>query len=330
MRAVAVTALLGEPALVELPKPDPEPGEVRVRIEYAALNPRDWQRADAPAAGSSPQGLPHVLGVDFAGRVDMIGRGPSRFRVGDAVFGRVAHPLPGRGAYADYVSVHQDSPIALVPAGLSLKVAAALPTAGTAACQILAASGAGEGDSLLIVGAAGGIGSYLTQLASARGVRVLAAVRGDERRRMAILGAARTLDVSAGPESLPTAVREGCPQGVDALADLVSETPDAFAAHVALVREGGIALTTRGATGTPGNRTRHVGPPPVDFRLAPSALLLDALAAAVTSGAFVVPIDVELPLEKAPGALAQNRAGGARGKTVFVLRPGGGAGHPTR
>ncbi|MFD6422044.1 NADP-dependent oxidoreductase [Streptomyces sp. NPDC060198] len=329
MRAVAVTAFPSEAELVELPKPDPAPGEVRVRVEYAALNPGDWQRADDPAARSSSRGFPHVLGVDFAGRVDMIGRGPSRFRVGDPVFGRVAHPLPGGGAYADYVSVHQDSPIAPVPTGLSLKAAAALPTAGTAACQILAATGAGEGESLLIVGAAGGIGSYLTQLASARGVHVLAAVRGDERRRMAILGATRTLDVSAGPESLLAAVRELYPHGVNALADLVSETPQAFAAHAALVREGGVVLTTRGATDGPGNPAQHGGPPPVDFRLAPSALLLDALAAAVTSGAFVVPIDIELPLEKAPEALAQNRAGGARGKTVFALGPSG-AGHHHR
>ncbi|MGW1465465.1 NADP-dependent oxidoreductase [Streptomyces sp. NPDC002308] len=324
MRAIAVTALHGEPALTELPKPDPEPGEVRVRIEYAALNPYDWQRADDPAAGTAPGRLPHILGVDFAGRVDMIGRGPSRFRVGDPVFGMVTAPLPGGGAYAEYVSVHQDSAIAPVPTGLSLKAAAALPTAATAACQILAATGAGEGESLLIVGAAGGVGSYLTQLASARGVRVLAAVRGDENRRMTILGAARTLDVSAGPEALPAAVRELCPQGVNALADLVSETPDAFAEHAALVRDGGIALTTRGAGGT---RTPHTGPLPVDFRLAPTALLLDALATAVTSGAFVVPIDLELPLEKAPEALAQNRAGGARGKTVFALRHCGTAAH---
>lgn len=316
MRAITVSALRAEPLLTEIPKPDPAAGEVRVRIEYAALNPYDWQLTEDPRVDAPPVVFPLVVGVDFAGRVDMIGPGHNRFRVGDPVFGRVAAPLAGRGTYCEYVSVHQDSPIALVPTGLPLRAAAALPSAGMAAAQILEATAARDGDFLLIVGAAGGVGGCLTQFASARGVRVLAAVRGDERRRMTILGAARTIDTAAGPDSLPTAVREICPDGVDALVDLVSGTPQAFAAHTALVRDGGIALTTRGITGP---RPAGEGPVPVDFRLAPSAALLDSLAAAVTGGAFVIPIDIELPLEKAPEALAQNRAGGARGKTVFVL-----------
>lgn len=90
MRAIAVSTFGAEPALVELPKPEPGAGEVRVRIEYAALNPCDWQAArGSPDAGPAPRVFPLVVGVDFAGRVDMIGCGANRFRVGDQVFGRI-------------------------------------------------------------------------------------------------------------------------------------------------------------------------------------------------------------------------------------------------
>ncbi|HWU07834.1 MAG TPA: NADP-dependent oxidoreductase, partial [Streptomyces sp.] len=263
--------------------------------------------------GSHPPVLPFVLGTDFAGRVDMIGSGDNVFRVGDPVFGRVTAPPPGRcGAYSEYVCVPQDSPIALVPRDVPLRIAAALPTAGTAAAQILSDAAVRSGRSLLVIGAAGGVGSFLTQLAAARGTRVVAAVRGDERRRTAALGATAAVDTTTGPEALEAAVRRLYPDGVDALVDLVSTDAASFAAYASLVRDGGVVVTTRGVAAPPGV-TR------ADFRPAPDAALLDELASAVARGELDVPVDMELPLEKAPQALVQNHAGGARGKTVFVI-----------
>ncbi|WP_327208388.1 NADP-dependent oxidoreductase [[Kitasatospora] papulosa] len=323
MRAIAVSAFRAEPGLVELPKPDPGAGEVRVKVEYAALNPLDWQTldrqalgrrtADGTPPGASPHVVPFVLGTDFAGRVDMIGSGDNRFRVGDAVFGRVTAPPPGRcGAYAEYVCVPQDSPIALVPRDMPLHAAAALPSAGTTAAQILSSTAVRSGLSLLVVGATGGVGSFLTQLAAARGTAVVAAVRGDEGRRMKALGATATIDTTHGPEASASAVRALYPEGVDALVDLVSTDTASFAAYAALLRDGGVAVTTRSVAAPPGVAWS-------DYRLAPTAALLDELASAVARGELEVPIDMELPLEKAPQALTQNRAGGARGKTVFAV-----------
>ncbi|MEU2247512.1 NADP-dependent oxidoreductase [Streptomyces sp. NPDC019224] len=325
MRAIAVSALRADPVLVELPKPEPRPGEVRVRIEYASLNPLDWQVVDGSAGdlAPAPRSFPFVLGVDYAGRVDMIGEGENRFHVGDAVFGRAgvtgtaAAPEAG-GTYGEYVCVPQDSAITLVPRGLDPRAAAALPSAGMAAAQILEAVALRGHDTLLVVGAAGGIGCCLTQLARARDIRVIAAVRGDERSRMGSLGAAATVDLTAGPPA--GALRSACPDGIDALADLASAAPDGFAAHAAAVRPGGIALSTRGAAA--GARLPE-GVRGVDFRLDPSPVLLDVLAAGAADGILRVPIDTELPLEEAPQALKRNRAGGARGKTVIGLhRPG--------
>ncbi|MFB8118533.1 NADP-dependent oxidoreductase [Streptomyces sp. NPDC055962] len=313
MRAIAVSAFCAEPCLVEIPKPDPEAGEVRVKVEYAALNPLDWQTADGPPGGAVPHVFPLVLGTDFAGRVDMIGSGDNIFRVGDPVFGRVTAPPLGRcGAYAEYVCVPQRSPIALVPPDLPLRIAAALPSAGTTAAQILSSTAVRSGLSLLVVGATGGVGSFLTQLAAARGTGVVAAVRGDEGRRMGELGATATVDTTAGAQAMEAAVRDLYPDGVDALVDLVSTDAASFAAYASLVRDGGVTVTTRGVPAPPGVAW-------TDFRLAPSAVLLEELAAEVARGELGVPVDMELPLEKAPQALAQNRAGGARGKTVFVI-----------
>ncbi|WP_299529861.1 NADP-dependent oxidoreductase [uncultured Streptomyces sp.] len=318
MRAVAVSAPHRAPVLAELPKPVPGQGELRVRVEYAALNPGDWQAADAVGNGPETVPLPLVVGVDFAGRVDMIGPGDNRFRVGDRVVGRVCEPGPGRGAYAEYVAVHEDSPVTLVPRRLSLRSAAALPTAGTAAAQLLDASGARNGDSLLIIGAAGGVGTFLTQLAAARGMRVVAAVRGNARLGMTALGAALTVDTSAGPETLGPAVRGAHPDGVDVLVDLVAADPTEFGVHVSLVRDGGTALSTRGAASAAGPAAEGPRVVRTDFRLAPGRDSLERLAAAVADGALRVLVDAELPLEKAPDALDRNRAGGARGKTLFA------------
>ncbi|WP_406094975.1 NADP-dependent oxidoreductase [Streptomyces sp. NBC_01013] len=318
MRAIAVSTFRGDPAPVEVPKPEPGPGQVRVRIEYASLNPHDWQLADGTLDGLAPQLFPLVVGADYAGRVDMIGSGDNRFRVGDHVFGRSGGPAAGAGTYCDYVCVPQESAIALVPRGLDARIAAALPTAGMAAAQILEAVSLRGHESLMVVGAAGGVGSCLTQLARARDVRVIAAVRGDERSRMGSLGARVTIDVTDGPAA--EAIRAACPDGVDALADLASATPEAFAEHASTLRPGAIALSTRGAAA---GAALPRGVRGLDFRLDPSPVLLDVLAAGAAEGVLRVPVDIELPLEKAPQALDRNRTGGARGKTVIVLREHG-------
>ena len=229
MRAVAVKAFRAEPELIQVPKPDPAEGEVLVKVEYAALNPVDWQAADGALDGTAPHVFPLVLGYDFAGRIDVVGPGDNRFRVGDAVFGQAGRPPVGTGTFAEYVTMPQDAAIAFVPDGLSFRTAALLPTAGTTAAQILAAAGVTAGQSVLVVGAAGGVGSILTQLAAARGLLVLAAVRGHEEGRMSELGAAVTIDSTA--HDLVSAYGMPARRGIDALIDLVSSDPKTFAAN---------------------------------------------------------------------------------------------------
>jgi len=310
MRAVGVKQLGAEPVELEVAKPTPGPGEVLVRVEAAGLNPVDGFVVSG-VYGSFP--LPLVMGLDFAGRVEAAGPGVSRFTAGDAVFGQA--PLPG-GTYAEYVVVPQDSPVAHAPDSIDLKTAAALPTAGMTALDIIDKARIRGGESMVILGAAGGVGTFLTQLASARGVRVIAVTRGDESIRMGLFGAALAVDTTE--ERLEDRLqRDEYPEGVDVLIDLVSAAPTEFEANRALVHDGGVALTTRGVA--PEHGAVQSGVEEINFVMQPSAELLSALAKEVDAGALKVYVESEVPLEQAPHAVARNKAGGARGKTIVKL-----------
>ena len=313
MRAVAVAELKAAPQLIDTPQPAPAGDEVLVRVEAAGLNPLDWRIADGLLDGTLPHEFPLIMGVDFAGRVQEAGAGVTRFAVGDAVYGqRLSSPV-GSGTYAEYVVVPQGAPIAQAPEVVPLSTAAGAPTAGMTALQIVDEVALPPRASLLIVGAGGGVGTFLTQFAVAEGVRVLAATRGPDHQRMGTYGAAATLDVAERP--LAERVREECPEGVDALVDLACG-PEEFAEHAELVRDGGLALSTLRAAEKDAPYARRVRA--TNFAHAASTDSLERLAAEIDSGRVIVPITTEVPLDQAPDALARHRAGGVRGKTVLL------------
>ena len=304
MRAVGVRDYGATPELLDLPKPAAGPGQVLVRVEAAGVNPVDLAIA-AGAFGRPP--LPLVLGVDFAGRVEAVGPGVTRYSPGDPVFGRAA------GTYAEYVVVDEAGPMVAAPDAVELKTAAALPTAGMTALGILDAAEVRAGESLLLIGAAGGVGTFLTQLAAARDARVVAVTRGDESVRLGLFGAAVTVDATT--QDVARRIRgEEYPQGVDVLVDLVSADPQAFEANKDLVHDGGVAVSTRGATREHGEV--QSGVEEVAFVVQPSAELLAALAKAVDGGSLRVFVEEEVPLAEAAGAVARVAGGGARGKTI--------------
>ena len=303
MRAVGVKDYGATPELLDVPKPAAGPGQVLVRVEAAGVNPVDAILASG-VHGRPP--LPLVMGVDFAGRVEAVGAGVTRYTAGDPVFGRAA------GTYAEYVVVDESGPIGPAPDAVELKTAAALPT-GLTALGILDAAEVRGGESLLLIGAAGGVGTFLTQLASARDARVVAVTRGDESVRLGLFGAAVTIDTSA--EDVADRVRgDEYPQGVDVLVDLVSADGEAFEANKKLVHDGGVAVSTRGATRERGSV--QSGVEEIAFRVQPSAELLAALAKEVDGGTLRVFVEAEVPLEQAPQAVARIQHGGARGKTI--------------
>jgi len=243
MEALALSSFDEPPALIEVPDPIVQAGEVLVRVAAASLNPYDAFVASGAAQGYMAYEFPAVLGGDLAGTVEALGDGVDGFGVGDRVFGMMGRkPSVHDGTFGGF-AVPQAAAIAPTPDRVSDTDASTLGVAGTTAIEAVDAVEPAEGTMLLIIGATGGIGSFAIQLATLRGARVIATVRPGDEGFVASLGAAETVDYTAGTIA---AIRERYPDGVDALIDAVG-TGEGFEAAVGLVRKGGRASSTRGA-----------------------------------------------------------------------------------
>ena len=235
MRGFAVRNFGEAPALYDLPTPDADSAFL-IRITYAGINPLDTILAERLTATSK---YPFVLGVDFAGIVEHAPAGELSLRAGERVFGMART----HGAYAEYTAVApgmKTEPLARIPDGVTDEQAAALPIAGITALRSLELLGVTEGQCLVVMGATGGVGGYTVQMARARGVHVIATVRGDvdEARR---LGAEEVYDTEA--VDVPGALRRSHPDGVDAVLDLVNSA-DAIKRDAEVIRPGGRLVST--------------------------------------------------------------------------------------
>jgi NADPH:quinone reductase len=312
MHAVGVRKFGAVPELLAVPVPSPAEGEILVRLDAAGINPFDWKISDGLFRDKRPHVFPLILGVDGAGTVSEVGPTAERFQVGDRVFGQFLHDPVGRGTYAESVVVPEGNALVLIPPKLTSAVAAALPTAGMAALDCLEDLQLARGQTLLAVGASGGIGSIAVPLAAAAGVRVLAVARAASQERLRTLGAAESIDV-ASPDPVGE-VRRLAPQGVDALLVMAGDASD-FARWAAVVRPAGVAVSTIYTAGKiPGIRAENLN-------LQPRADLLERLVRAVAEGKVRSPVERTIPLSEAPAAVAEGRAGNLSGKTVIRLNP---------
>ena len=314
MRAITVTEYGATPAVAELPTPEPEPGQVLIKLRAAGMNPMDRTLASG-AWKPMPATFPMVLGADCAGVVEELGEGASRFSVGDDLFGQLfIAPLGSAGTYAEYVAVGEDAPLARVPDGLDDVVAAALPTAGGAGLAVVDLLEPLTDKTVLIVGAGGGVGSFATQFAANAGANVIANVRSRDAERMRAYGATETIDHTEVP--VLDAVRQAHPDGIDALIDVVSDAAR-FAALAPLVRPGGTAVTAQYVADE--QALRAAGVTGINFALQMSSELLERVAEAVADGRIVAPPITRISLEDAPAALDPAQARPAGGKTVITF-----------
>jgi NADPH2:quinone reductase len=312
MRAITVNEYGAAPALTEMPDPRPGPGQVLIKTEAAGMNPMDRTIADGGWKEAMPASFPLILGADLAGVIEAVGEGAGKFMPGDEVFGQLlVAPLGAAGTYAEYVAVTEDAPLARLPKGLEPSIAAALPTAGVTALEIVESLEPLDGKTVLIVGAAGGVGSFATQLAANAGAQVIAVAPAGADGRMRDYGAAEMVDRTQ--TSVPDAVGRTHPQGIDVLIDLASDA-DGFATLAALVRPGGTALTTRYVADTDALASREVAG--VNFRVSMSSAVLERLADAVVNGRIVVPPITRVELDAVPGL---NGGGHAGGKSVITF-----------
>jgi NADPH:quinone reductase-like Zn-dependent oxidoreductase len=218
MRAVLADAFGGPEVLelLDIDVPEPGPGQVRIAVEAAAVNPVDLATRQGLIHESGMlDGPPVRFGWDVAGRVDAMGIGVRRLRIGQPVIGlsdRLA--APGK-THADAV-VLEEAAVAAVSGDLESPVAATLPLAGLTALQALDLLDLHPGQSILVTGVGGAVGSLTLQLARLRGLRVIAAGRARDATRASSLGADAFLESSP---RLAEAVRGVVGGGVDGAVD---------------------------------------------------------------------------------------------------------------
>jgi NADPH:quinone reductase-like Zn-dependent oxidoreductase len=262
-----------------------------------------------------PHQLPTVIGRDLAGVVVAVGPDRTDVTVGEEVLGFVTSTPPlHRGTWAELVAGGPDLVLARKPADLSWEAAAAIPLAASTALDAVDAVDPKPGDTLLVMGATGGVGAFAVQLAVQRGARVIAtAIPGEDDAFVRSLGAAETIDWR--PAGLGDSVRRLAPDGVAGLIDMVSRG-EAFMALAGLVRRGGRASTTLGAADVPALAERGVTA--TNVMGSPTPEKLASLAEQAAAGTLQLPIQQTFSLADAPSAIEAFSAG-TRGKLVLAI-----------
>jgi len=313
MRALHVPAAGADMELGEVPTPTATEGTVLVRVKAAGLNAIDNGLAAGMMAEMIPHEYPLVLGRDAAGVVEAVGAGVEGINVGDEILGHVLLAPPVKaGTIAEYAVLPAAS-VVPKPAGLDFVTAAAIPLAGAAAAQAVDAVEPKAGQTVLVNGADGGVGSFAVQLLAARGVTVIATGEAESEERLKALGASTVIDYKT--TDLVEQVRAAHPEGVDALVNVGGFDPSAV--PVQAVRNGGKLSTT---TAEPDADTLAAAGVTSSMIMArPLRDVVAPLAEQAASGALKVNVAQVLPFDQAASGLATLAAGKANGKLVVQI-----------
>ncbi|MFF9624745.1 NADP-dependent oxidoreductase [Streptomyces griseosporeus] len=296
-------------AFEELPTPVPGPDEVLVRTQAAAVNAVDVVLVTGRMREVLPVRHPFVPGVDVSGVVAAVGSSVTRLDVGDPVLAWLGL---ASGSLAEWVLVREDL-AAVRPAGLDAARAAALATGGLTASALVAAAAIEPWQQVLVWGAAGGVGSFVVQLAKRAGAEVVATGRPEDVEYLRGLGADRVIDYTTGDVVRET--RRPVPGGVDAVIDVAHVGPDLLEAAAA-VRDGGRVVYVLG--GPPPALDRGVTAVYAGAADAPEGRLRE-LAEQAADGGVRVELSGVYAFADAKRALADFATGHVRGKLAITF-----------
>ncbi|GAA1658657.1 NADP-dependent oxidoreductase [Microbacterium flavum] len=285
--------------------PHAGPDVLVVRVVAAGLNPVDYKVREGYLRGILDAQLPAVPGWDVAGIVEQTGLDTPEFAVGDAVLAYARADVVQHGSLAELMPVPVRT-AARKPEGVSFTDAAALPLAGLTALQVLERAGVHAGQTVLIHGASGGVGSFGVQLARLRGARVVGTASEGSHDYLRSLGA----EPVVYGDGLVPAARALAPQGFDVIVDFaggssLDNTPE-------LLADGGVVVSIA----DPRARTEFGGH---YVWVRPDADQLAELAALVETGELRVEIAGTYPLDDAATAYAELEKGHTRGKIVVTV-----------
>ncbi len=315
MKAAAIDKFGGPETLKarELATPEAGPGEVLIRVETAGVgvwDPFEVEGGFAKMWGGKPT-FPYVPGTDCAGTVAAVGQGVTRFKEGDRVYA-FALANPKGGCYAEYCAIKQDM-VSRIPGGLTTEQAGAMPE-----CAITALRGLDDtlklqrGETLLILGASGGIGHLAVQLAKRMGARVLAAASGPDGTALAKeLGADMAID--GHKEDIYAAAKNFAPNGLDAA--LLTAGGDAADKALQVLRKGGRAACPNGVEPAP---AAPAGVTLKSYDGMPDAKAIEKLNGLIEAGPFEVHVARTFALDQAAEA---QRALGTHFLGKIVLHP---------
>jgi NADPH2:quinone reductase len=311
MRAAGVTEFGGPEALqvVDVPDEPMGPGQVRIRVAAATVNPTDTHARAGAYAGRDPvKQPPWVPGMDVAGAVVDVGDGVGHVAPGELVMGIVV-PTGAHGGYREDIVLPGDS-VVRAPAGTDAAAASTLPMNALTARLALDHLGLQPGQVLAVTGAAGAFGGYAVQLAKADGLTVVAdASEADEE---LVRGLGADVVVRRG-DDVAQRIRDEYPDGVDGLAD--GAVQDALV--LPAIRDGGGLATVRGYRGN-GQRGIEVHPTLVR-RVAEDRAALDRLRQQAEDGVLTLRVARTFPVEQAAEAHRVLEAGGVRGRLVLTF-----------
>jgi NADPH:quinone reductase len=240
--------------------------------------------------------------------VEQVGADVTRYNVGDEVFGFLLHANPSvrEGSWAEFIVVPQGTSIAPAPTSVDAAIAGAAPVAGIAAITAIDALAPSEGETLLIVGATGGVGSFAVQLASRAGATVVAPALPEDETYLRELGVSELLPRDG---DLAATAGERHPDGFDAVLDLVNYAPDVPAT---LVKDDGRVASPTGAAGEGPGRTMVMA--------APTRENLERLGGMLADGTLRLPVQATYDLAKAPDALTALATSHTQGKLAIRVQ----------
>ncbi|MDI1455288.1 NADP-dependent oxidoreductase [Streptomyces sp. ATE26] len=281
--------------LIDAKEPHAGPGQIRIAVRAAGVNPVDWRLREGQVLGAHPIELPAGVGLDAAGVVDEVGEGVEGVEVGDRVFGE------GASTYAEFAVL---SAWARMPEGLTFEEAAGYPSVVETALRIIREVGARSGQTLLVSGASGGVGSAVLQIARDRGITAIGTAGAANQGYLRSLGA------------LATTYGEGWVERVRQLGHV----------DTALDLAGsGVIRELVELTGDPHKvvSIADLGAPELGVRFSGVAgSMPEALAEAVdliSRGKLHIPVEKSYTLAEAAAAHIDSQAGHTRGRRVLVI-----------